>query len=71
MMTVTSWGYDVVQYDADALILRNPSELFERHPDSDILASLAGLQKVVKSCFYGCHLLPKSPKLGKLHTVLG
>ena len=41
MMTVTSWGYDVVQYDADALILNNPSELFERHPDSDIVASRA------------------------------
>ena len=41
LMTVTSWGYDVIQFDADAIVVKNPQELFERHPKSDIVASRA------------------------------
>ena len=77
MMTVTSWGYDVVQYDADALILRNPNELFERHPDSDIVTSGARHwpPKVGKKWGFvactGAIFYRSTPKIGKLHTVLG
>ena len=36
---VSHWGYDVVSYDADAILLRNPQELFDRHRDSDVVSS--------------------------------
>jgi hypothetical protein len=36
---VNHWGYDVVQYDADAIIIKNPQELFDQHPHSDIVIS--------------------------------
>lgn len=36
---VNHWGYDVVSYDADAVLLRNPQELFEQHRDSDLVSS--------------------------------
>ena len=72
MMIVTFWGYDVVQYDADALILKNPRELFARHPDSDIVASAArGWPPAVvkKWGFVACMgvvLFRSTPKIGKL-----
>ena len=67
----------MVQYDADALILRSPSVLFERHPDNDIVASGARQwpPKVGKKWgFIACTSVifyRSTPKIGKLHTVLG
>ena len=71
LMTVTSWGYDVIQYDADAIIIKNPRELFERHPNSDIVASRArswppSVSK--KWGFVACMgvvLFRSTPKIGK------
>ena len=39
---MNSWGYDVVQIDTDAIVLKNPQELFAQHQESDIV-SAAGL----------------------------
>ena len=36
---VNHWGYDVVQIDADAIVLKNPQELLQQHPHSDIVSS--------------------------------
>ena len=33
------WGYDVANYDADALILKNPKLLYQEFKDSDMVAS--------------------------------
>lgn len=36
---INYWGYDFVSYDTDAIILKNPQELFEQHQSSDIVGS--------------------------------
>lgn len=36
---INYWGYDFVAYDTDALIVKNPQELFDRHRSSDIVGS--------------------------------
>ena len=33
------WGYDVANYDSDAMVLKNPEQLFLQHKDSHIVAS--------------------------------
>ena len=33
------WGYNVANYDTDALILRNPDSLYSKYQDSDMVAS--------------------------------
>ena len=37
---INYWGFDVVQFDSDAIVLRNPLSLFELHQDSNIVSSL-------------------------------
>ncbi len=37
---INCWGYDVAFYDADAIIQRNPEELYRTHNDSDIVSSI-------------------------------
>lgn len=36
---INYWGYDLVSYDSDAIIMKNPRELFEQHQSSDIVGS--------------------------------
>ena len=33
------WGYDVANYDTDAIILKNPASLYSKYQDSDMVAS--------------------------------
>lgn len=33
------WGFDAANIDTDAVVLKNPTSLFHRHKDSDIIAS--------------------------------
>ena len=33
------WGYDVNNYDTDAILLRNPQPVFESHSESDIIGT--------------------------------
>ena len=71
LMTVTSWGYDVIQFDADAIVVKNPQELFERHPSSDIVASRARSWPPTVSekwgfvACMGVVLFRSTPKIGK------
>ena len=37
---INYWGFDVVHFDSDAIVLRNPLSLFELHQDSNIVGSL-------------------------------
>ena len=39
MRLVNLWGYDVVNYDNDAIVLKNPQSLYDLHPDSDLIGS--------------------------------
>ena len=40
---INHWGYDVQQFDNDAIILKNPQPLFDQFPDSDVVGSRAML----------------------------
>ena len=37
------WGYDVRNYDADAIIMRNPHHVYEQYPDSDVVGTYGGM----------------------------
>ena len=39
MRLVNSWGYDVINYDNDAFVLKNPQEVFDLYPDSHVIGS--------------------------------
>ncbi len=39
MRLINFWGYDVVNYDSDAFILKNPQELFDLYPGSHVIGS--------------------------------
>ena len=36
---INHWGYDVASYDSDAVILKNPQDLYDQHLDTDLVAS--------------------------------
>lgn len=36
---INHFGYNVTAYDSDAILIRNPQELWEKHHDSDIVSS--------------------------------
>lgn len=39
IQVINNWGISVFHCDSDALILKNPFELFEKHPDAGIIAN--------------------------------
>lgn len=41
MRIINYWGFDVANYDTDALILRNPNSLYNQYPDVDIFGGVA------------------------------
>lgn len=41
MRIINHWGFDVANYDTDALILRNPRSLYSRYPTVDIFGGFA------------------------------
>ena len=43
------WGYNVVHYDADAVILKNPKPLFDKFQEYDIVGSWGKLGKELKN----------------------
>lgn len=77
LMLVNSWGYDVVQYDSDAIIVKNPRELFAQHPHSDMVVSGATgypgniLEKWGFVVCMGVVLYRSSPKIGKFYRQKG
>lgn len=49
---INHFGHDVVSYDSDAIVLRNPQKLFEEHHYSDIVSS-AGIRPRTLSSVWG------------------
>ncbi len=39
MRLINFWGYDVINYDSDAFILKNPQSLFDLYPESHVIGS--------------------------------
>ena len=42
MRILNRWGFDVANFDSDAMILRNPVPLFRRYPTADVIGSCGG-----------------------------
>ena len=36
---VNHWGFDLVWYDSDAIVLKNPQPLFDKYPDAGLIGS--------------------------------
>ena len=36
---INYWGYDVATYDSDAVLMKNPQELYEDHPNTHLISS--------------------------------
>ena len=36
---LTHYGYDVVNYDCDAILLKNPQAIFDKHKDTDVIGA--------------------------------
>ena len=45
MRILNHWGFDVVNYDSDAVILRNPQPIYDRYPRSDVIGSAGTFPK--------------------------
>lgn len=41
MRLINHWGFDVQQFDTDAIILRNPQPIFELYPKGDVVSQRA------------------------------
>lgn len=67
---ITYWGYDLASYDSDALVMKNPQELFQQHRSSDIVSS-AGMypyslsKKWGFTVCMGVILFRSTPRTGK------
>lgn len=67
-------GHDVMAYDSDAIVLRNPQKLLERHQDSDIISSPGTFPPKMgrvwgfTACM-GVILVRSSPRTGKNGAV--
>jgi len=42
MRLLNHWGFDVVIYDGDAIILKNPEPVYSRYRDSDLVGTFGG-----------------------------
>ena len=69
MRLINSWGFDVINYDSDAFILKNPQELFDLYPHSHVIGSEAFSPKRLHAKWgvtlcMGVILLRASPETG-------
>ena len=49
---INHWGYDVVMYDSDAVLLKNTQALFDKYPEADLIGS-AGIGPEKLSSLWG------------------
>ena len=69
MRLLNRWGYDVLNYDNDAFILRNPQELFDLYPNSHVIGSESFMPKKLHAKWgvtlcMGTILMRASPESG-------
>ena len=68
---INHWGFDVQQFDTDAVILRNPEPLYQQFPDSDVVGSRGMLPFDIGKKLWGftvcmgAVLFRSTPKTGK------
>ena len=71
---MTHYGYDVVNYDCDAILLKNPQILFERHRDADVIGTFGKgpynyFVKWGVTLNTGVMLLRSNPRVGECITT--
>ncbi len=49
MRLINHWGYDVANYDTDAIILKNPEPLYDRYADVDFIGSYGNFPQELAS----------------------
>ena len=49
MRIINHWGYDVANFDTDALILKNPQPLYERYHKSHLIGTAADIPLILHS----------------------
>ena len=69
------WNYDVVMYDSDAVILKNPQPLFDANPDAELIGSSGKGPDSVghiwgRTICTGVLLMRCSPSLGMSTIIL-
>ena len=72
---INHWGFDVVMYDGDAIILKNPQPLFDSYPGVELIGSAGkGPDKVFnywgRTICTGVLLMRASNEMGELLTRL-
>ena len=68
---MTNYGFDVVNYDCDAVVLKNPQSIFDKHKDADIIGTFGKgpMQLFMKwgvTLNTGVLLFRSNPRVGKL-----
>ena len=63
------WDYDVVMYDSDAVVLKNPQPLFDASPDVELIGSAGKGPESIgrvwgRTICTGVLLMRSSPALG-------
>lgn len=53
MRLLNYWGYDVANYDADAIVLRNPVAIHKLYPGSDLIGQYGGSLPHALQCRWG------------------
>lgn len=74
MRFMNHWGYDAANYDTDAIILKNPEELYYTNfQNSDLIGSRGKFPKSVRGVFgltlcAGVFMVKSTPGIGKKQT---
>ena len=68
------WGYDVANYDTDAIILKNPESLYSKYKDSDMVASYGTFPFELKDKWGatmcgGVFMVRSTPRSGKTSII--
>ena len=71
MRLINYWGFDVINYDNDAFVLKNPQEFFDLYPNSHVIGSEANNppelhDKWGVTLCMGVILIRASPETGEL-----
>ena len=70
---MTNYGFDVVNYDCDAILLKNPQSIFDKHKDADIIGTLGKgpMQLFMKwgvTLNTGVLLFRSNPRVGEFYS---
>lgn len=75
MRLLNHWGFNVVNYDTDAVIMRNPYLIYQRHSQADIIGSHGLFPTWIRQSWgltlcIGVTVVRSSPRTGELAGIL-